>query len=267
MMSENICKFIPVSSTTDMIQTLNFVHETQRHEPVEERLAVYRVHYVTDGIGTVRCGGVRKELRAGDVFFAFPAVPFVLEGDAAFRYMYISYIGIRANAVMERLRINSRNFLFPSMEELAPFWLEGISMCEELLDLSSEAVLLYTLSRIGARAHVGADNPTAVRSTEVFLNIKKYVDDHFSDSELSLDRIAEVFSYNKKYLSSAFKKHFKIGVTEYINTVRIHYACELMRRGYTGVTDIAAQCGYRDALYFSKVFKRKTGQSPKKYMS
>ena len=266
-MTDNICKFIPVSTTTDIIQTLNFVHETKRHAPAESKIAVYRVHLITGGRGTVRCGGVCKELREGDLFFAFPAVPFVLEGDEDFRYMYISYIGLRANAVMERLGINSRNFLFADFGELVSVWLKGISLESDLLDLMSESVLLHTLARIGERAYVKEDRPETAKTADTFLNIKKYIDDHFSDSALSLDVISERFSYNKKYLSTAFKKHFRIGVAEYLNTVRINYACELMRQGYTGVTDIASLCGYRDALYFSKVFKRKTGESPKNYMS
>ncbi|MBQ7320865.1 MAG: AraC family transcriptional regulator [Clostridia bacterium] len=264
---ENICKFIPVSSTTDIIQTLNFVHETKRHAAAEEKIAIYRVHYVTAGSGLVQCGGVCKELHPGDVFFAFPAVPFTLSGDNRFSYMYISYIGLRANAVMERLRINSRNFYFPDLGELEQIWRQGISLKSDLLDLMSESVLLHTLARIGERAYVKEDRTGTGGGSETFLTIKKYIDDHFSDSALSLEHISEKFSYNKKYLSTAFKKHFKIGVVEYINTVRINYACELIRRGYTGVTDIAGLCGYRDALYFSKVFKRKTGQSPKSYIS
>ncbi len=264
---ENICRFIPVSTAADIIQTLNFVHESKRHDPIEEKIAVYRVHYITGGAGRVRCGGVLKELREGDVFFAFPAVPFVLEGDESFRYMYISYIGLRANAVMERLGINSRNFYFGSMNELEPIWSQGIALNCDLLDLMSESVLLYTLAKIGERDQIEQGAPDAVQTAEAFLMIKKYIDDNFSDSSLSLKMISEKFSYNKKYLSTAFKKHFKIGVSEYLNTVRINYACELMRRGYTGVTDIASLCGYRDALYFSKVFKRKTGVSPKNYMS
>ena len=266
-MDENICKFIPVSSTTDIIQTLNFVHETRRHAPVEEKIAIYRVHFVTGGSGAVRLGGVRRELRKGDVFFAFPAVPYVLEGDDAFSYMYISYIGIRANAVMERLGINSRNFCFPDFGELEDIWLQGIALRVDLLDLMSESVLLHTLAHIGERTLATEEQPGALRSAEVFLIIKKYIDDNFSNSELSLSHIGAVFNYNSKYLSTAFKKHFKIGIAEYINTVRINYACELMRQGYTGVTDIASLCGYRDALYFSQVFKRMTGESPKKYMS
>ena len=264
---ENICKFIPVSSTTDIIQTLNFVHETKRHVPVEEKIAIYRIHFVTGGTGSVRCGGVRKELRKGDLFFAFPAVPFVLEGDEDFSYMYISYIGLRANAVMERLGINSRNFLFPDFGELADIWYSGISLKCDLLDLMSESVLLHSLALIGERAYVGQERTEMTRTADAFLSIKTYIDDNFSDSTLSLEVISEKFSYNKKYLSTAFKKHFKIGVTEYLNTVRVNYACELIRQGYTSVTDISSLCGYRDALYFSKVFKRKTGESPKNYMN
>ena len=47
---------------------------------------------------------------------------------------------------------------------------------------------------------------------------------------------------------------------------KVHYACTLINQGFTSVKEIAAMSGYRDALYFSKVFKRKMGVSPKQYI-
>ena len=57
-----------------------------------------------------------------------------------------------------------------------------------------------------------------------------------------------------------------MGIAEYINTVRINHACALMDKGERGVAEIAARVGFRDALYFSKVFKRNVGISPSAYI-
>ena len=59
----------------------------------------------------------------------------------------------------------------------------------------------------------------------------------------------------------------KIGIVEYINTIRIQNACSMIQNGYTSINDIAFCCGYKDSQYFSKVFKSKLNTSPKKYIS
>ena len=263
---DNICRFVPSSTPPDTVQVLNFVYETKRTDNFEMKIsAVYRVHFVTDGRATVQCGSMRREVGRGDLVFVFPSVPYMIEGDEDFAYMYISFIGIRANALTERLGINNRRFTFPDFGEAEPIWREGIAAPAGILDLAGESVLLYTLMKIGARIGI-EDGASIAEVTSRFLLVKKYIDDNFSDCRLSLERVAEEFSYNKKYLSFAFKRHFKIGVTEYVNTVRINHACNLIDKNYTSVGDIAYLCGYDDPLYFSRIFKARMGVSPRAYM-
>ena len=263
--TDNICRFV-ASAPPDTVQVLNFVYETKRTDNFEMKIsAVYRAHLVTGGRATVQCGSMRREVGQGDLFFIFPSVPYMIEGDADFAYMYISFIGIRANQLLDRLGINGRAFVFPQLEKIEPFWREGIAAADGLIDLAGESVLLYTLMKIGEREGERESAQTAAQESK-FLLVKKYIDDNFSDSAFSLDRVAAEFSYNKKYLSSAFKRQFKIGITEYVNTVRINHACILMDRKYTSVGDIAYLCGYEDPMYFSRVFKARTGVSPRAYM-
>ena len=58
-----------------------------------------------------------------------------------------------------------------------------------------------------------------------------------------------------------------IGISEYITAARIQNACTLMNQGFLCVSDIASLSGFRDPLYFSKVFKKTIGSSPKAYIS
>ena len=261
-----ICRFVPSLPVPDVLHTVHFVYETGAHENRERRLSsVYRVHFVTEGKAVLQMNGVSRELSAGDVFFVFPAVPYRLEADEDFRYMYIGFLGLRASLLIDRLNIRSKQFSFRGDDEMKAFWERGLGMSGEVLDLISESVLLYTLSRIGETA-LSAEMRTVTGAEEQMLLIKQYLDDHFADPNLTVEQLGKYFSYNPKYLSSAFKKQFHTGVREYLNTIRVNHACALMAQGYTGIRDIAALCGYHDPLYFSRVFRERMTVSPKEHI-
>ena len=151
-------------------------------------------------------------------------------------------------------------------DDLHNFWNEAISLPKEVFDIASESVVLHTLSRIGDRIFAKQTGKASANPAEHFLVIKKYIHDNFASPELSLASISEHFKYNDKYLSSAFKQHFKVGVTEYITTARMHLARILMKQNHTNIKNIAELCVFKDPHYISKVFKQKIGISPKNYM-
>ena len=149
---DNICRFIPNNPPPDVIQITNYVYEAKRVENYKLKVsAVYMVYLVLEGKAVVQNGSVRKEVQYGDIFFVFPSVPYMIESDENFKYIYISFMGIRANMLLERLGIDSRNFLFHSFESLAPIWQESIEVADEMIDLAGESVLLHTLISIGKR--------------------------------------------------------------------------------------------------------------------
>lgn len=264
--TDNICRFVPSRPVPDVLHTVHFVYETAADKNRERRLnSVYRVHLVTEGKALLQMSGISRELFPGDIFFTFPAVPYRLEAEENFRYLYIGFLGLRASFLLERLGITNRNFVFHGGTELDAFWRRAIGMSGEVLDLISESVLLYTLSHIG-EAVLSEKERTVTGTEERMLVIKQYLDDHFSDPELTLSRMGEEFSYHPKYLSTAFKKQFHVGIREYLNTIRINHACALMEQGYSSVKDIAALCGYRDQMYFTRVFREQMTVPPREHI-
>lgn len=84
-------------------------------------------------------------------------------------------------------------------------------------------------------------------------------------ADLSLHNFARILNVSSSYLSTLFKKETGQTLTEYINTRRIKYASHLLGSTKLQIQTIAQHCGIVDVQYFSKVFKRLTGKTPKEY--
>lgn len=257
----NICKFISASRDSRGINIINFVYETKAYACCETKiLPVYRAALVLEGKGKMKTYSHVKNLEKGDLFFNFPSVPFSMACNEDFKYIYISYLGVRANMLADKFGINPQNCIIHDMGELEPLWKTAIQTSGS--ELKSEAVLLYTLAVIGERLPGEKDS----KSTDAVIMIKKYIDENFTSSDLNLKKISEETSYNEKYISTVFKKHFRTCISEYLTTIRIQYACTLMEQGLSSISDIALLCGYTDPLYFSKVFKKRMGMPPRNHI-
>ena len=261
-----VCRFIPVAETMDAIQIINFVHEQERIHVEIKINPVCKICYVTGGTASLGFEGKTCTVRKGDVFFLLPAFDYSLHGAENFTYMYISFLGVGATAQMELMNISRKNFLFPDMADLEPFRLAAFSLKSEVIGIASQSVLLFTLAKIGDKAMRVQLNTDPSHAQENVNLIKKYVDEHYCSADLSVDQIARQFSYNKKYISTLFKSFYKMSLIQYINTMRINHACHLLEERTQTVSSLAAECGFRDPLYFSKVFKRKVGCAPSAYV-
>lgn len=91
-----------------------------------------------------------------------------------------------------------------------------------------------------------------------------YVDFHYMEA-LSLESLAARFAVNKNYLSNRFHKEVGRTLTEYINQTRVQRAIRLLERTPLPMQEIAEQCGFTDANYFTRTFKKINGLSPNEY--
>lgn len=91
-----------------------------------------------------------------------------------------------------------------------------------------------------------------------------YIDFHYMEP-LSLESLAARFSVNKNYLSARFHKEVKITVTDYINQTRVNRATGLLRHTALSIQQIAEQCGFADANYFTRTYKKIQGFTPNEY--
>ena len=265
MTEQNVCRYVPRDASEHSIHTVNFVLETKKQVYTGLRLkALYTVYLVVRGTGRFHTQGQVRELREGDLFFSFPAEPFAIESVEDFQYTYVSFLGARGNKLMEKLGISSNACFYSDCQDIIPVWMQGIESPSALSDIASEAVLLHTFAYLGGRMAKFATRDK--QGVNLVSAVQKYVDEHFSEAEFNLDMLGRELKYNKKYLSTVFKKHVGEGIVEYLHSVRVQHACTMIHQGFSSVSDVAFRCGYSDAQYFSKVFKLRMGVSPRAYM-
>ena len=261
----NICTFVPWHNEVRSVRVMNLIYETLPQPKKPPRVdGLYKVHIVFSGSGRVHTTGRVDELRAGDVFFSFPASPFSIESVGDMTYGYISFMGAKGNMILERLGIDPSHFIFEGCEEIFPLWHSAFSAKDEVMDIISESVLLYTFAAIGDRILVPSGGQRS--SGGVADKIKKYIEDNYFDPSLSLEKVSEALCYHPKYVSHIFKKEMKVGFSQYLSAIRICHAATMLEQGFTAISDISAMCGFSDPQYFSKVFKTRMGMPPGRYM-
>ena len=91
--------------------------------------------------------------------------------------------------------------------------------------------------------------------------IKEYIDENYQ-KPLQLENIATQFSISSNYLCRVYKKITGQSVLEYVTQQRIEEAKYLLQTTNTKIKDISQLVGYENIYYFSKVFKKVTGESP-----
>lgn len=95
-------------------------------------------------------------------------------------------------------------------------------------------------------------------------NVIIYIDSDIS-GDLSLKKMAEINDVSVGYLSTCFKRDTGKNFADYVNTRRMSQAKHLLKMTRLQVQTVAQYCGFPDIQYFSKVFKKYTGYTPREY--
>ena len=95
----------------------------------------------------------------------------------------------------------------------------------------------------------------------------EYMRQNFWDNELSIEDLAKRTSVSPAYYRREFNRVYGTSPKEFLDTLRIQYAKNLLETDYFSQKEIAYRCGFSDVGYFRTVFKRKIGKSIKEYLS
>jgi two-component system response regulator YesN len=102
------------------------------------------------------------------------------------------------------------------------------------------------------------------KNSVVIQKCRAYIQEHYQE-DISLESAAHMFHFNASYFSTLFKAHTGMNLTDYIVSIRVDKAQQLLLHSPDKIVDIAKKIGYKDVGYFIRIFKREKGISPKKF--
>ena len=115
---------------------------------------------------------------------------------------------------------------------------------------------------------------SAARTKEYFssserqflLPVVEYLTQNLTDPDLQIGELAKKAGVSEVYLRRIFKKKYGLSPAGYVTRERMRRAKALLESGKEmSIQEVAVQVGYRDALYFSRTFRKHFGLSPTEY--
>lgn len=96
-------------------------------------------------------------------------------------------------------------------------------------------------------------------------SVNQYLETHFADPDLNVQRIADALGFTHTYLCMLYKKNSGHTINRQLTSIRVEHARALLARSGLKLYQVADMVGYTDSRYFAKVFCRETGLTPKEY--
>lgn len=121
--------------------------------------------------------------------------------------------------------------------------------------------LLVVLSRV---YKISQDNNQGRNLPLKLGEVITWIENNFRQ-EISVVELSKRAGYSERHFLRIFKETYHMTPTEYINAMRIEYACTKLRETRESVTDIAYDCGFRNLSYFYRVFFEKMKVTPKRF--
>jgi two-component system, response regulator YesN len=157
--------------------------------------------------------------------------------------------------ILELLWVASRLMSEMGIETDTPVYSFQAQDCRQL---RAETGLLLDRMRHSYVEHYNQVEPNTI------LKIKQYIIEH-SQQDISLDGLAKQVGLSPIYISKLFKEKLGINYIDFLTECRIEKAKKLMIDPEISLKEISFEVGYHEPNYFSKVFKKMCGLSPKEY--
>lgn len=148
-------------------------------------------------------------------------------------------------------------------QELMSAFREGDG-CPELDTVGCLCRLFSWIRKEGLYASNSTATDTELHRVDQIKSVLEYIEANFS-SPLSLEKLAGVVGMNPKYFCRVFTRLTHQSPMDYVNFYRVEQAAFLLSSTDLSITTAAMECGFWDSSYFTKVFKKYKGITPRAY--
>ena len=223
---------------------------------------VYSLHYILSGKGCVVCGGKSFSLTAGDSFLVFPEEEYLYfpEETDPWEYLWVDFKGADAKSLIAQTYFTKECPVVkekPGLGQLFHIYEEGLHGALAKERYTARVYLLLT--------YFFKEKEETEGRRSYFEDAAEIIQNSYWKQELNVGQLAKCLSVERSYLYRLFMERTGISPQDYITEVRMERACELLMTTELSVQAVACSVGYKDALYFSRVFRKRKGITPSVY--
>ncbi len=175
---------------------------------------------------------------------------------------YVYFKGKKATEVLRRFNIDNQKVLYtPDMPSIIPIFKKILRDFKEHNfdeDIYRTTYLLQILSSIS----LAVNNPPLPKELEPLIKQIKFIEANYYQP-LTLDQLSNQAMMSKNSFMQLFKKHTGKSPIQYLLDFRIKIAQGFLLETTKSIGEISNSVGFENPLYFSTLFKKKIGLSPK----
>lgn len=251
------------------VQEVGTLQSLEPHISKRQNLNSFLFFTVLDGSGEVSCENRKYNISAGDCVWLDCTHPYSHESSAAnpWSLMWVHFNGSGAGASYDNYIRSGNSFLFRP-RNLVAFTDALTQLYQAQQNKSSLAELLSNkyITDIITLCFVegGKENMGEYTIPEKLIQIHSFLDEHYAD-RITLEKLSEQFFISKYHLSREYKKTYDVTLLNDLTAKRISHAKFMLRFSSDSVETIAQACGFQDAGYFIKVFRKSENMTPLEY--
>ena len=239
------------------------------HTSTRSGLMSYLCFIVLDGEGSLMYEGRQYQLKQGDCVFIDCQKPYSHStSEKLWSLAWCHFYGSSMPLVYEKYKErgglpifhpDNINVFKEILQQL--YMLAGSSDYVRDMRINESLSVLLTLLM---QESWNPDNSAISKKRMELVSVKNYMDEHYIE-KITLDDLEAQFFINKYYLLKIFKETYGVTISNYLISRRITRAKQLLRFTQMTIDEVGCAVGMDGAGYFSRMFKKSEGISPKEY--
>jgi len=221
--------------------------------------------YVEDGIVTVTVEGNQKELSAGEMCVVFPYCVHSYEPKTVSKVSVVLF-SPEGMGEFSDLLLSKRleNYFFDNVKDFLPLLKKTVDYAKKGTALHLKTAGAYLKALLGEIVMSSGLTDIKASDVDAVRSVLGYCAEHFCD-DIRLKDVADNVYLSERYVTKIFSERVGCSFRDYINTLRISRAKQLIEDTSMSITDIMYECGFRNQSTFNRVFLKETGYSPREF--
>lgn len=235
-------------------------------------LDTYNLIFVISGQGYLKTGRHKlRDLNPGDLFVLYPKEKYHYYADSEnpWELMWISFNGTLAETLLSDVGLTKNsyvmtNILTHSIQRTVQTIINALGDTEDTHRLCAIGQFYTLFAYLKQTTDVSQQRSDAFKQESCVWKAIRFIDQNYYQ-DIDVDMLCEHVNYSRSYLSRTFKSETNMTIPEYINKIRVQNAVNLLTNSKMPVKEISIMVGMKDSFYFSKLFKKITGETPREF--